>query len=397
MGWLPAALIASHDPYPPQSLTGLATLCYNVKRNGQQATTKGTKLSKVADILIGNTSRRTVAGGGSWIGQGQVKASYEDAIPLQHVYDKLLAWSPLEVPNANLIPVDLDDRFDTIIDGQAYRVLPRDDHKAIVRSDNYESLGVFSNSYDSSAYNRCVGFIQDVFQGALPVWNAGLLGGGRKFFITVGMDDTMHDDKSGLNFMPYLMFHSSLDGSLANTFVPGTQVAQCDNQFPAFRKAARAAGRLVKFKRSRHSLSDIRVKSIRDALGIMTLEAEQFTETLHHFVDTPLSTANFFKALDIVVPLPKDEASKAAITRAENTRNQIIDLYRSSPMVSPWTDTAFGFAQAINTYNNRVRPVRGALRVERTFERVLSGSLAEADTAAITALEKVLDRQLLTV
>lgn len=354
-------------------------------------------MTKVADIMIGNTSRRQVAGGGNWFGKGQVKASYEDAIPLRHVYDMLLNWTPLEVPNANLIPVTLDERFDTIIGGQAYQVNVRDDHKAIVRSDNHESLGVFTNSYDSSAYNRMVGFIQEVFQGALPVWNAGLIGGGKKFFITVGMDKTMHDDKSGLDFWPYLMFHSSLDGSLANTFVPGTGVAQCDNMFPAMRKAAKAAGRLVKFKRSRHSLNDVRIKSIRDALGIMTLEAEQFSEDLHNLVDTPLSRSDFHKALGIIVPAPKDDASKAAVTRYENSRDDLVNLYTGSPMVAPWKDTAFGFVQMINTYNNRYKPVRGALQVERTFERALSGSLAEADGAAIRALESVLDRQLLTV
>lgn len=355
-------------------------------------------MSKIADIMIGNTSRRQVAGGGSWFGKGQVKASYEDAIPVQDVYNTLLDWAPVEVPNANLIPVStLDEPFDTIINGQAYQVRVRDDHKAIVRSDNFESMGVFKNAYDSSAYNRMVGFIQDVFQGHLPVWNAGLLGGGKKFFITVGMDQTMHDDKSGLDFWPYLMFHSSLDGSLANTFVPGTGVAQCDNMFRSMRKSAAGAGRLVKFKRSRHSLSDVRIRSIRDALGIMTLEAEQFGEDLHSLVDTPLSRADFHKALGIIIPEPKDDASKAAQTRWENQRNGLVDLYLGSPMVEPWKDTAFGFVQMINTYNNRFKAVRGALQVERTFERALSGSLAEADGAAIRALETVLDRQLLTV
>ena len=368
-----------------------------VSTNGQQATTKGSKLSKTADIMIGNTSRRQVSGGGSWMGKGQVKASYEDAIPVNDVYSKLLDWTPLEVPNANLIPVTLDDPFDTIVNGQAYQVLVRDDHKAIVRSDNHESLGVFTNSYNSSAYNRMVGFIQDVFQGALPVWNAGLLAGGRKFFITVGMDETMHDTKSGLDFWPYLMFHSSLDGSLANTFVPGTGVAQCDNMFRSMRKAAYGAGRLVKFKRSRHSLNDVRIKSIRDALGIMTLEAEQFSDDLHQLVDTPLPSPLFHKALDIIIPEPKNDPSKAAVTRWENQRNNLVDLYTGSPMVEPWKDTAFGFVQMVNTYNNRFKAVRGALQVERTFERALSGSLAEADGAAIRALETVLDRQLLTV
>jgi phage/plasmid-like protein (TIGR03299 family) len=353
-------------------------------------------MSNVADILIGNTSKRTVAAGGNWIGKGQVLDSYEDAIPVQAVYDRLLNWEPIEVPNANLIPLQDSVGADGFLDdGTPYRLNIRDDYKAIVRSDNYASLGVFKNAYDSSAYNRMVGFIQDVFQGALPVWNAGLLGGGKKFFITVGMDNTMHDDKSGLDFMPYLMFHSSLDGSLANTFLPGTQVAICDNQFRSMRKAG--AARMVKFKRSRHALNDARIRSIRDALGIMTLEAENFTADVHAMVDTPLTTADFFKALDVMIPLPKDDSSKAAVTRAENQRDAIVNLYRTSPMVAPWTDTAFGFVQAFNTYNNRQRPVRGALRVERTFERVLSGSLAEADEAAVHAVERVLHRPLLSV
>jgi phage/plasmid-like protein (TIGR03299 family) len=355
-------------------------------------------MSKVADIMIGNTSRRQVAGGGAWFGKGQVLASYEDAIPVQAVYDKLLNWAPLEVPNANLIPLDDPSHADGFLgDGTPYRLMVRDDHKAIVRSDTFESMGVFTNTYDSSAYNRMVGFIQDVFQGALPVWNAGLLGRGKKFFITVGMDQTMHDDKSGLDFWPYLMFHSSLDGSLANTFVPGTGVAQCDNMFRSMRKSAAGAGRLVKFKRSRHSLSDVRIRSIRDALGIMTLEAEQFSDDLHNLVDTPLTRADFHKALGMIIPEPKDDASKAAQTRWENQRDGLVDLYLGSPMVAPWKDTAFGFVQMINTYNNRYKSVRGALQVERTFERALSGSLAEADGAAIRALEAVLDRPLLAV
>lgn len=355
-------------------------------------------MSKIADIMIGNTSRRQVAGGGAWFGKGQVKASYEDAIPVQHVYDNLLNWEPIEVPNANLIPLQDSVGADGFLDdGTPYRLNIRDDYKAIVRSDNYASLGVFKNAYDSSAYNRMVAFIQDVFQGHLPVWNAGLLGGGKKFFITVGMDQTMHDDKSGLDFWPYLMFHSSLDGSLANTFVPGTGVAQCDNMFPAMRKAATAAGRLVKFKRSRHSLSDIRIKSLRDALGIMTIEAEQFSDDLHNLVDTPLTRADFHKALGVILPTPNDDAAKAAVTRYENQRDALVDLYLGSPMVEPWKDTAFGFVQMINTYNNRYKAVRGALQVERTFERALSGSLAEADSEAVRALELVLDRPLLTV
>lgn len=352
-------------------------------------------MSKLANIMIGNTSKRRVSGGGGWIGKGQVIASYEDAIPLADVQDTLLNWEPLEVPNANLIPVTMDDGFDTIINGQPYQINVRNDFKGIVRSDNFESLGVFKNGYDSAAYQRILKVLQDALQGHLSVWNAGLLGGGRKFFLTAALDETMHDSKSGLDFLPYLMFQSSLDGSLANTFTPGTQVAQCDNQFQGFRKAA--GDRLVRFKRSRYSMGEARIKTLRDALGILTLEAEDFTADIHQLVDIPLTRSQWLKVLDVRIPLPdENKASKIAVTKATNLRGEIDAMYQLSPMVAPWTGTAFGAVQAFSTWENREKPSRGGVtKVERTFERVLRGDMADNDAASIAALELVLDRPVL--
>jgi phage/plasmid-like protein (TIGR03299 family) len=356
-----------------------------------ETTMKGnTTMKKTADILIGNTAKRTVAGGGYWMGQGQVKASYEDAIPVGDVYSQLLDWTPQEVPNANLIPVDLGDA-DLILGGMPYRVAVREDHKAIVRSDTKASLGVFKHGYDSSAYNRMVQFTQDALQGHLPIWNAGLLRGGAQFFLTVGMDETMHDDKSGLDFLPYVMFHSSLDGSLANTWVPGSQIAQCDNQFAGMRKNAK--DRIVRFKRSRFSLSDERIRDLRGALAVIELEAQATTDFIHTAVEVPLSRSQWIKVLDIKVPLPPAE-NKAGYTRAQHLRQEIDALYQLSPMVEPWTGTAFGAVQAFNTYNNRNKPARGALKIERVFEQVLRGTLAEQDTNTVSALNRVLDRPL---
>lgn len=343
-----------------------------------------------SNIIIGNTGNRATGARNGWMGQGEVIASYEGAIPRQAVKD-LTAWNPVEVPNANLVPVSLDEQFDTIVGGQAYRVMVREDVKGIVRSDDHASLGVFKDGYNSLGYSHYVDATEEAI-GDLPYLSAGELRGGRQFFFQVGMDETMHDSTSGLDFLPYLLFRSSLDGSLANSWSRGSLVAKCDNMFPAISRAARLAGHQVKFKRSRFSAE--RLLDLRTQLAVQAQDTIEFASSL---VQVPVLRSEFIKTLDIIVPLPRDDASKAAVTRAENTRQAIDGLYQSSPMVSDWNGTAFGVFQAFDTYYNREKPVRGANRIDRVFDRALTGTAVDEGLSTLDALTRVLGRELVSV
>jgi phage/plasmid-like protein (TIGR03299 family) len=347
-----------------------------------------------SNIVIGNTSRRTVAAGGNWIGKGQVIASYEDAIPAQAVKDLLLNWEPVEVANANLVPVTDFELADTVLpDGRPAKTMIVEGVKSIVRSDTFAPLGRFQDGYNSAGYGRMVEFTTEAL-GDLPIWNAGELKGGRQFFITLGMDESRHDSNTGLDFLPYLMFGSSLDGSLANTWTPGSLVAVCDNMFAAARGAAKAAGRQIKFKRSRFSMTDQRITDLQTALAVLELEAEAMTAFAGGLAEVPLSRSQWIKTLDVLIPLPGEGASAAALTKTENRRQTVDALYQNSPMVSMWTGTAFGAVQAFNTYAHHEQNVRGVNRVERVFDRVLRGDMAQADTDTVAALERVLEREL---
>lgn len=349
-----------------------------------------------SEIYIGGTAKRGVYGG-RWIGKGEVTREYEGSIPVGDIYGGLLNWEPLEVPNANLIPVSLDQPFDTIIDGQAYKVSVRDDHKAIVRSDNHKSLGVFKNGYDSTGYRGLVQWTQDTLHGSMTNYSAGLLGGGTRFFTQFGLDESLHDGKSGLDFLPFVLFQSSLDGSLANSWSAGSLIAICDNMFAGIRATSAAAGRQMKLKRSRYGLSEARMSDLRSVLGVMELETQSMTDFLHQTVDIEVSKSQFIKVLDQIIPAPGEGASKAAVTKTSNRRDAITATYFNNPMVEPWTGTAFGVIQAFNTYAHHGQNVRGATRVERVFDRVLRGDMADADTQVVSALEKVLGRELIAV
>lgn len=350
-----------------------------------------------SEIYIGGTAKRGVYGG-RWIGKGEVTREYEGSIPVGDIYNGLLDWEPLEVPNANLIPVDLEDgtSFDTIVNGQAYKVAIREDYKAIVRSDNFRSMGVFKNGYDSSGYKRLMRWTQDTLHGSMTNYATGLLGGGTKFFTQFGLDETLHDGKSGMDFLPFVLFQSSLDGSLANSWSAGSLIAICDNMFSGIRASSANAGRQLKLKRSRYGLSEARMTDLRSVLAVTELETQSITDFLHTTVDIEVSVPQFDKILSEVIPLPGEGASKTAYTKSSNRRDSVRALYFNSPMVEPWKGTAFGVIQAFNTYAHHGQSVRGATRVERVYDRVLRGDMADSDTAVVRSIEKVLGRELVS-
>ena len=352
-------------------------------------------MSKKSEIYIGGTAKRDVYGG-RWIGKGEVTREYEGSIPVGDIYNGLLDWEPLAVPNANLIPVSLDEQFDTIIDGMPYKVSVREGHKAIVRSDTNASLGVFKNGYDSTGYKGLMQWTQDTLHGSMTNYATGLLSGGAKFFTQFGLDETLHDGKSGLEFLPFVLFQSSLDGSLANSWSAGSLIAICDNMFAGMKASSAADGRQLKLKRSRYGLSEARMTDLRGVLGVLELEVESMTDFLHSTVDIEVTVPQFDKVLDLVMPEASEDASKAAHTRSNNRRDSVRSLYFNSPMVEPWKGTAFGVIQAFNTYSHHGQSVRGATRVERVYDRVLRGDMAAADTTVVRSIEKVLHRELVS-
>ncbi len=352
-------------------------------------------MSKKSEIYIGGTAKRGVYGG-RWIGKGEVTREYEGSIPVGDIYNGLLNWEPLEVPNANLIPVSLDEQFDTIIDGLPYKVSVRPDHKAIVRSDSHASLGVFKNGYDSTGYKGLMRWTQDTLHGSMTNYATGLLNGGAKFFTQFGLDETLHDGKSGLDFLPFVLFQSSLDGSLANSWSAGSLIAICDNMFAGIKATSAAAGRQLKLKRSRYGLSDARMTDLRGVLAVTELETQSMVDFLHAAVDVEVTVPEFDKVLDLVIPKAGEGASKTAQTKSNNRRDSVRGLYFNSPMVEPWNGTAFGVIQAFNTYAHHGQSVRGATRVERVYDRVLRGDMADADTAVVRSIEKVLGRELVS-
>jgi phage/plasmid-like protein (TIGR03299 family) len=342
-----------------------------------------------AQIIVGKTAQRSF-----YLGGKEVVGTYEGSIPVQAIKNDLLNWQALEVPSASLVPVGVEDADGLLPDGTPYKTVIQPGKKAIVRSDNFQTIGYHSEGWQNHVYDGLMDWTSNMLQGGLDVSNALTRKGGAQFALTLTLDSTMHDGKSGLEFLPELLVQTSMDGSLATTFSAGNRVIICDNMFQAVHRAAKKAGRQHKIKHTRNSLSLASMQTTRDALAVMELSAVEWTEFVGDLVDVPLTRSQWFKALDILIPAAGDLDSKAKQTKTANRREAVTAVYTNDPMAAPWTGTAFGAVQAFNTYTQRHQSVRGTGRLDRNFDRAMRGDFAAEALAVLEAVSTVVERDL---
>ena len=96
-------------------------------------------------------------------------------------------------------------------------------------------------------------------------------------------------------------------------------------------------------------------------------------------------------------PHPPGHTHRAAphgpgLTLADRKRAVLQQLWTRDPRVSPWTGTAHGALQAVNTYDHHEGIVRGADRAERNSLKTLTDGYRDLDRATLQTLTRVLQQ-----
>ncbi|UXE05320.1 hypothetical protein SSEA_SKINNY_152 [Mycobacterium phage Skinny] len=353
---------------------------------------KRTMGSKIAHALIGNTAKRD-----RWIGQTDgTLPTYEGPIPVAEVERRLFNWEAISVPTGNFIPVGVDQLGEpgviVLPDGRPARVVITEGAQGIVRSDDYTELGRHTKSYRIHDYKEwLIRNVSNILQDRLSILSALTLKNGAQAAVEIGLDETMHDEKTGLEFWPFLLAQTSLDGSIATTYSAFNRMLICDNMFQGIRADARKSGRQYKVKHTVNSMSAQVVAGVREALSILDKSAHEMQDFTRELAQIEVTRKEWLKVLDIIEPPAPADSSKAKITKAENRREALDHYYTVDPMSAPFAGTAFGVVQAVNTYEHHGRSVRGTSRLERVYDRAIRGDIAASDGATLGALAKVLD------
>ncbi|MBB5167086.1 DUF932 domain-containing protein [Mycobacterium sp. AZCC_0083] len=348
--------------------------------------------NKIAHALIGNTAKR-----GTWIGQTDGKLpTYEGPIPVAEVERRLFNWEAISVPTGNFIPCEPDSIGSIMIDGNYYMPKVTTGRQGIVRSDDFSELGRPTTAYAMHDYKVwLIRKVSEMLGSTLSILSALTLKNGAQAAVEIGLDDTMHDDTTGLDFWPFLLAKTSLDGSITTTYEAFNRVLRCDNMFGGISRDAKNAGRQFKVKHTARSLETSHVAGFREAMVILDQSAHDMQDWIQTMSGIQVPRKNWLQVLDIIEPPAPAGSTAVKVTKTNNRRELLDSIYLGQgelgELNGPFAGTAFGVVQASNTYQHHGVGVRGTSRLERVYDRAIRGDLAASDQIAVEALAKVLD------
>lgn len=318
------------------------------------------------NVLIGMTDKR----GNAWhykaSEQGAEPNHYTGAIPIEDVRRRLFHWEAVEMPMYVQTPTG------------AYMEVPN--RKAIVRNDTWETLGVPSNRYLPHQYDEwLLKSVANLLDSDLVIGSAGLLKNGAIAWTQIEMPENM---KVGdVEFRPNLLATTSFNGSIATTYKRTVTVVVCDN---TREMALRENGQTFSVRHTANS--NLRLGDAHQALNIVHQLGDQFSKEIERLLDMKVSDSQYENFVKRYVPV-NDDQSKQAVTRADNTRFEFMNLWQNDVRVAPWRGTGFGVTQAVNTHRQHLRPTRGdTMAVERTMMDTLTGKTEIADAKAVSLL-----------
>ena len=327
------------------------------------------------NTLIGCTESR----GNAWHyraeEQGEESNHYPGFIPVEDVQRRLFHWSAVGGPVETTVLTD-----EGVIESYS-----DDTRLVVVRPDTRAVLGVHKAGYSVHQFSDwLLGTVATILDGDLGVSSAGLLTGGARAWVEVSVPDTVTTPE-GVTFRGNLLACTSHDGSLATTFKRTITNTVCDNTMGV---ALSEDGEQVKVRHSKHS--GLRAIDARNALNLVQTVSDDFAAEVKALCETTVNDKQWSEFLAAAVPLPEQPGRGATV--AEKKRDSLHYLWKSDPRVAPWTHTAWGVVQAVNTYGHHVASVKGGTdaRAERNAGYSLSGKWDDLDANTLKVLQTVL-------
>ena len=329
--------------------------------------------------LIGFTDKRGKAWHYRESAQGTEPNHYPGAIPVEDIRRRLFNWKPVVATSEST----WTDPETGETEHQVW-----DKRQTLIHPVYRTRLGEFTDGFKIHDYDQWL--IQNtntvLDADGLGASSAGLLKGGAVAWVQAEMPETVTTPE-GVEGRPFITAATSLDGSLSSTYLTGAQLVVCDNTLSAA-LGDRGAGR-VKVKHSRNSLG--KIGEVRDALGIMYQTAADFTAEVAELCAVEVTDKQWDEFLAAHLG---DKPDPARSVRSANSydrhREALTSLYRHDNRVAPWAGTAFGVVQAVNTYEQHVKNVKGADRAERNMDKMVRGEFDKLDTTTLDQLNLVL-------
>ena len=218
-----------------------------------------------------------------------------------------------------------------------------------------DALGIVGGGYMPQSNESNFDTASAIVDSGDAKWEAaGSISEGRKVFGSLLLPREIVLDPGGSNDHTklYLLVSSSHDGTLATQFsITPTRVV-CQNTLNI---ALRGVKQSYKIKHTINATA--KIAQAREALGMAYRYFDTFETEVQALFDTQITNAQFYALVDTLYAKPEEDV-KGALTKWENKRDLIGDIYFKSPTQDNIRGTLWGAVNALTERIDYFRNVR---------------------------------------
>lgn len=301
------------------------------------------------NTLIGFTDER----GDAWHHLEGYDNHFPGAIPYDRVLD-LMSYPLAEgTPTVAVLGEDGVTTFEAV------------GHKGIVRLDTGEVFKFFKEGYRiHQPKDWCLRNVETLTHGSLELAAAIVLRGGAIAAVQAELTDT-REAAEGVKHRPYITAATSMDGSLATTYLVGTRLWVCDNTLTYALSEHDALQHKV--RHSAHSLN--RMGEVRENLGLVVEEVgDTIDREIRRLTSEYVSDDRWNEFVKAYTGIEKIEKPGKALANAEAKVKVLNQMWHYDERVAPWKNSAWGVYSAVNTSEHHIfgndsnRETRNGLR-----------------------------------
>lgn len=236
-------------------------------------------------------------------------------------------------------------RTEVTIDGTP-TIIEDTGRKVVVRTDTQTVLGAFSGRYQIHPPKEwCLRNLELLADGGLHISTSMVLRGGAVVAVQAE-NPGEREAREGVKYRPWIMAVTSMDGSIATTYVSGVTALACENALGVALYREKDAAKV----RVRHTSNSLgRIVEMRARLDIVLERVgDAFDEQVRQLTDQYVSDAQF---AEIVKRYTGVEVAKEgrSLTMARGKQDALETLWREDDRVAPWRNSAYGVLAAFNT------------------------------------------------
>jgi phage/plasmid-like protein (TIGR03299 family) len=224
-------------------------------------------------------------------------------------------------------------------------------HRATVRTDNGQVLGVVGSRYNIVQNKDALGFLSDIVDsGDIKIVGGGYFRHGARPWIETRLpeDIVLAGDRTE-TIRPYIFGATGHDGGLQVTVALTPVRVVCANTYAMALKSPRRFA-------IRHLASvDGRISEARRTLGISFAYFKEYAQAMEQLLQKPMIEGSFREIVNALLPQAPDSASDEQKENVQKNRAALLGIYLNSPTVASVRDTQYGALQAITEWYDHVK------------------------------------------